>query len=1785
MSSGKRQNCFQSISPSSKDKKMVKSLPKHVKKKTKVTKYASCSKFFVNPLLNGQILKDTGKKADEISPIVKVKRLKLKNLCPDSSQRFSCVMNGSSESINMKENGINEKKIEVEDLKAPLSIRERLKRYVYRKDTTEKKNNSCIVVTERNEKLKKKEISKKNVNGIIKRKRPINSNYNSGLKVGTFTNSDCINSFHQKELNVMSDQSKSKKDEPDFLILNQGIPDKNSLSSLLFEINKIENSMTRDNTDFLSDILKMKPVAHFLDDIECDSDASVILDASMVHAASKYFEYQRTKDDVLSSNLCVDGGKRENKYAIINKVESCEFKFNVEREILIDDIDLSEVNKLAVLPDSMLDSETVPEITLDIENQNNKNDFNVISNDKCTENYFSEHQNEIYKEASVVNVDNNCQTGKCTENYFSEHQNEIHKDASVFSVDNNSQSDMEKTEDKNLLPEQSPLITFKSNSHSRGLYEMDILDDDVLDYEPSELSEGEISEVECVAAGNHKGESIEDLEFVKPAVENKINNADVNGELYSKENSKIALRNKQPTSNVEDEIYSEISDEDNYFETFSNDEMFSDCSNPGEYVEPFYDELTNERDYRNFDGKNDLPSNNDLIYQNCTNSYPESISKFQQESLFAYDCNHSNTSDSFLSPIFTDEFNLQQSNSNKSFDSSVNSELNVCSKESKSSNLSMCEINPCFNKQSSYTFINNENNKKMLIHPRKRNIQSIDDTDNDSEHSLKRRNCNVVEEHIQEQRCIDNSNQSDISFDLGDPKKVMFRIRELCIIGKIEEAINVAKKYIPISAERIQKILFHELFFSVTNYIRNFNSSLDESFCLEAIKNCMEIFYYYKLYESTLCSSMIVECLYCNLTTPNGSQILSFCQKNEIPIDSEAMESYVNIMKPTEMSVNDIISFLEYVTKVCKLLAPRFLLHEVLERFMKGKESSFSAGFFLTCKFLYFVSPDEIDKTYLKKFIEFCIKNDFWKEIADFLLEWTKKNFALTSLFEALAFQFERVGLFFEKLAEEMFGRKNGLSDHVTIILAQIGVTLMLEAFSKQLYENAFEILSTLHKHKVDFLALQKPIYVADTRVKAVSEHSDFFVFNFAVAFVALDICIYLNKLKDAYQVLDKTLTRMTGNFDKLNAKVRNRILYYLLTLTLKLHSMDPFGLGAEMLQNLVLVSGIEYPVEELSEYIKDIQSVFNKYLISFMNGHQDEFLKKFYSYTYGKRKDIFVLENQIIRAFIIFLVKNDLMSEAEKCFLLGYSRNIYVAGKQILESCPRTIIVSSLWTSEEIKFVFLKFVEDLTPILKCKPPKTAFNKWFAIKIIVKVAKDKYDIDFLNDIASDFKSAKARICNVLIDLDPNMKWEKVGFKSLLIIPETFYNFWILISQKFSSEPNTTKRDKNFAIPGVVRVSFGDEATETEPISEDDELNISDFTVDEHGSEMSCSGSSEESISEQNEAVDVQQLSPLQGSLSNIKHNTHPKTIFSNISQIISPNKISNCADQMMFSRTFLNDPNLVSPPPKTKLKGNDEVISPSNNHSQMNCVRNAFCSFSQSSPKKLIANNIEKGSSVNSVVNNTNNTSPKRQISRLFEKSHQNHEGNKLPDPAELKNITITINTSPAQTLDPSNGPPVLKLGLQPEAISPIKNVKLSTLKSIPKIRHQPVNSMPVGNENLSTLKPISLMRIQPKTSTPVSNNKFSIVKPISEGRLLPQVIAPNIAQPTLKPNIPESEFLKITNFLKSKVILKRKDMSPTQQQETALDLAYTFIQNNVVSNLDKKTMKLLSEFADKLVS
>ncbi|CAL1296813.1 unnamed protein product [Larinioides sclopetarius] len=133
------------------------------------------------------------------------------------------------------------------------------------------------------------------------------------------------------------------------------------------------------------------------------------------------------------------------------------------------------------------------------------------------------------------------------------------------------------------------------------------------------------------------------------------------------------------------------------------------------------------------------------------------------------------------------------------------------------------------------------------------------------------------------------------------------------------------------------------------------------------------------------------------------------------------------------------------------------------------------------------------------------------------------------------------------------------------------------------------------------------------------------------------------------------------------------------------------------------------------------------------------------------------------------------------------------------------------------------------------------------------------------------------------------------------------------------------------------------------------------------------------------------------------------------------------------------------------------------------------------------------------------------------------------------------------------------------------------------------VTLLPGSEESFTTtknMKPGSSKQACSSKPCRIENFQITLRKSAQAGvdkRVVNQASEVRLAEPKSSKsvlNVPEIVFQKIVLFLRSKVLLKCKDLQPHQQQEKANHLATLFIQSNVVDVLDKKTMKLLSEFA-----
>ncbi|GBN03853.1 hypothetical protein AVEN_72598-1 [Araneus ventricosus] len=657
-----------------------------------------------------------------------------------------------------------------------------------------------------------------------------------------------------------------------------------------------------------------------------------------------------------------------------------------------------------------------------------------------------------------------------------------------------------------------------------------------------------------------------------------------------------------------------------------------------------------------------------------------------------------------------------------------------------------------------------------------------DDSESDSEHSFKRnssRNRQVNDLETLHQPLI-NSDVSKVS-QLNSINEVMLYICEQCKCGNINEAIAVANRYIAISVKAVQLEIFKELFINVINLIKSSVFPVDDVRISKSLGEIMGIFHESKLFNSDLCSLIINECFGCDHAIKTGKELFSFIQKIKVPVNSNALSSYVDIIMPSEIPSLELISFMEYVKYVCNLPCPKTLFCEALGRFSKQEEDSLLVGFSRLCKFLCSVSSKEVDINHLRNFIEFCIKSDNWAQISNFLQAWCNTDGHLIScLTRSFLFRPEDVGLFYEKLAEEIY-KHGDVSSYLVGILGQIGVSLMLEVFSRKQYDSAFGILFTLHKFNINYLELQACLYNAPSYLKSIPNFADLFVFPFTVAFAALDICIHLERFRDAYRVFKIFSLNLPADMDeKLKLKVRSRRFGYLLKLAQELFSREPLKQGLQALHDIY--STVEdFSLEELEDFVEEIQVIYNKYLAYVVNGCQLHTALELFECSEGVMKEVFIIHPQVLRGLLVTFSQNDKMDEAYKFFSLGCARKVYNIEQTETEEFVWCLTVMSSWTIFEVEFVIQNFIKNVCLAWDGKH-KTEIDMQLSVKIVFKKSEeDSLEIECLKKSHS-IDSAKEIVCNVLKSLDSSIKWvENENPVCLELVFETIYNYWMNVS--------------------------------------------------------------------------------------------------------------------------------------------------------------------------------------------------------------------------------------------------------------------------------------------------------------------------------------------------------------------------------------------------------------------
>ncbi|XP_055945783.1 uncharacterized protein LOC129976307 isoform X2 [Argiope bruennichi] len=981
-----------------------------------------------------------------------------------------------------------------------------------------------------------------------------------------------------------------------------------------------------------------------------------------------------------------------------------------------------------------------------------------------------------------------------------------------------------------------------------------------------------------------------------------------------------------------------------------------------------------------------------------------------------------------------------------------------------------------------------------------------DDSESDSEHSFKRnssRNIKVNNQKSLQQPIINSTVFKDNH--LNNINEVMLYISEQCISGNINEAITVANKYIAISVESMQLEIFKELFINVIDFIKNSIHLIDDAWISRNFGKIMNIFHRSKLFNSDLCSLIVSECFNCDCTVKTGKKFFSFVQKIKVPVNSNAVSSYVGIMIFSEISSLELISFMEYVKCVCNLLCPKTVLTEVLERFSKQEENNLLVGFFRLCKFLCSVSSLEVDINSLQNFIKFCIKNDWWIQIANFFQAWYKDGNLIACLNQSFLFHSEDVGMFYEKLAKEVY-RHGDVPLQLVGILGQMGVSMMLEVFSRKQYQSAFEVLFILHKHNINYMGLQLCLYNAPSFLKSFPKFSDIFVLPFTVAFAALDICLHLKRFQDAYCIFKSFSLNLPDYMeDTLKLEVRHKRFGYLLNLAQELYSKDHFKLGLQALCDICVA-------------VKEIQVIYNKYLIYIINGCQFHTALELFEHSDGVMKELFVIQPQVLRGLFVTFAENGRIDEAYKFFSLGCARKIYNI-EQIEQSAWCLTIMSS-WTFFEVEFVTWTFIKNVSLAWNGKY-KTGFGMQLSSKILFKESEeDCLEIKCLKK-SHNIGSTKEITCKVLHSLDSNIKWVEVENPvGLKLVPSTINNFWMNTSPNFFCWKNSRENLFEDIKPNAeFKIQLSEENVDCKYSTHSDSMKTLDTVSSQLTPEYSVPDSSYQFFPDK---VSHQSLS-------------HPKN---------SPH--------MTPEETILD----ITHHQLMVLKGTEQeqIISSSNQLSPDTHSSKTTCW----TPDGKISKIAPKKNSTDVCFEDNNQLISKKRVCnkiKVFKNLRRLKSKNGVSKTVQLKNKFKKIHSKKCNKNNSK------KLAILPQKAE----------KSLSKSEY---------------LCPESSKQACSSESWKTENFRITLNNSAQDGksRMVNHVSEVKLAEPKEKTkvsNVPEAVFQKIVLFLQSKVLLKCKDLQPEQQQEKVNHLANLFIQSNVVGVLDKKTMKLLSGFAE----
>ncbi|GFY53728.1 uncharacterized protein TNIN_345981 [Trichonephila inaurata madagascariensis] len=279
-------------------------------------------------------------------------------------------------------------------------------------------------------------------------------------------------------------------------------------------------------------------------------------------------------------------------------------------------------------------------------------------------------------------------------------------------------------------------------------------------------------------------------------------------------------------------------------------------------------------------------------------------------------------------------------------------------------------------------------------------------------------------------------------------------------------------------------------------------------------------------------------------------------------------------------------------------------------------------------------------------------------------------------------------------------------------------------------------------------------------------------VFPFTIAFAALDICLHLNRPKDAYKVFQSFSWKIPEDL-KEKSEIRNQQFGYLLELTKQLHFVNSLRIGSVAFSDLFLKTK-EFSLEELNGMAADIQVIYNKYLISFINAEQLPYVLEFYHYSEESKNDVFIINHQVLRGLVVYFAQNNLLNDARKLFSMGCSRKIYDFEQE--DEFVWNLIIMTSWTMFEVNFAVETFIKLIMKALndECK---TNFGEKSVMTIVFKESENNdSEIDCLNVYHRNIESIKKITCNILKSMQ--VVWtECKNPTSLVLILEKMCNYY------------------------------------------------------------------------------------------------------------------------------------------------------------------------------------------------------------------------------------------------------------------------------------------------------------------------------------------------------------------------------------------------------------------------